>query len=278
MFNLGSGALHILGPSVLYPLSYKMQTPIPFCGTEQASSNGLPGPNTLAGERLQLRLEQCLTTVLSTKACYLPKPPRCAEASFGSKSLDRTLQFQPAPQSEPFRPNLNDSLMCPEGNDNNIIEELSSKDAVCGDCGLVPGDRIIDTRSECRTFADNEGGYDPCRVGAVADPFLHDSQLDAITSSWDGCSDIAKELQRVQTKSATKIEIKPFKVYDDIDAMGGAIGLPKTTADMDKQVYKKMDDSEALKKRLSTQSIIAACIIIECGKQMSPERSRKFAL
>jgi transcription initiation factor TFIIB len=37
---------------------------------------------------------------------------------------------------EPFRLNLNVSLMCPECKDGmNIVEEFSSGDMVCGNCG-----------------------------------------------------------------------------------------------------------------------------------------------
>lgn len=49
----------------------------------------------------------------------------------------------------------------------NIIEDYSNGDVVCATCGLVLGPRIIDTRSEWRTFAnDDGGGDDPSRVGA----------------------------------------------------------------------------------------------------------------
>ena len=48
----------------------------------------------------------------------------------------------------------------------NIIEDFRSGDVVCGNCGLVLGPRIIDTRSEWRTFSnDDGGGDDPSRVG-----------------------------------------------------------------------------------------------------------------
>jgi transcription initiation factor TFIIB len=42
-------------------------------------------------------------------------------------------------------------LICPECRDQqpNIEEEFSSGDLVCRGCGLVLGDRIVDTRSEC---------------------------------------------------------------------------------------------------------------------------------
>jgi hypothetical protein len=42
--------------------------------------------------------------------------------------------------------------MCPEcaPNKPEIIEEFGSGDLVCGGCGLVLGDKIVDTRSEWR--------------------------------------------------------------------------------------------------------------------------------
>lgn len=42
-------------------------------------------------------------------------------------------------------------LICPECQEDppDLIEEYSSGDLVCATCGLVVGDKIVDTRSEC---------------------------------------------------------------------------------------------------------------------------------
>ena len=55
-------------------------------------------------------------------------------------------------QQPTFAPDLAVRLVCPECRDPNpnIVEEFSSGDLVCGTCGLVLGDRIVDTRSEWR--------------------------------------------------------------------------------------------------------------------------------
>ncbi len=52
-----------------------------------------------------------------------------------------------------FLPNLNVRLICPDCQVDppNLTEEFSSGDLVCADCGLVVGDRIVDTRSECES-------------------------------------------------------------------------------------------------------------------------------
>jgi hypothetical protein len=51
-----------------------------------------------------------------------------------------------------FAPDLSVRLVCPDCRDPNpnIVEEFSSGDLVCGGCGLVLGDRVVDTRSECK--------------------------------------------------------------------------------------------------------------------------------
>lgn len=57
-------------------------------------------------------------------------------------------------QKQSFGPDLSVRLICPECRDPNpnIIEEFGSGDLVCGSCGLVLGDRVVDTRSECESF------------------------------------------------------------------------------------------------------------------------------
>lgn len=59
---------------------------------------------------------------------------------------------QEKPQQPTFGPDLAVRLICPHCLDPNpnLIEEFSSGDLVCGTCGLVLGDRVIDTRSEWR--------------------------------------------------------------------------------------------------------------------------------
>ena len=56
------------------------------------------------------------------------------------------------PHHPTYGPDLAVRLICPECRDPNpnIVEEFGSGDLVCGNCGLILGDRIVDTRSEWR--------------------------------------------------------------------------------------------------------------------------------
>ena len=56
------------------------------------------------------------------------------------------------PEQPHYGPDLAVRLICPDCRDPNpnIVEEFGSGDLVCGTCGLVLGDRVVDTRSEWR--------------------------------------------------------------------------------------------------------------------------------
>ncbi|CAG8724180.1 10511_t:CDS:2, partial [Funneliformis mosseae] len=137
-----------------------------------------------------------------------------------------------------FRPDLNISLICPECRNSqaNLIEEYSSGDIVCGDCGLVLADRIIDTRSEWRTY--NGGDNDPPRVGAAADPLLKDSALNKIISSKG-----RKGLTRTHIKATTsEFDMTLKHAFSEIEALCG---------------LKKLRDLLELSKRTDDLSLLS---------------------
>lgn len=71
---------------------------------------------------------------------------------FPLAQLQQQQQQQQKVQQPQFGPDLAVRLICPECRDPtpSIEEEFSSGDLVCRSCGLVLGDRIVDTRSEWR--------------------------------------------------------------------------------------------------------------------------------
>src|SRR5437763_15289645 len=112
-------------------------------------------------------------------------------------------RLQPTAEQGPkaILPDLNIRLVCPDCKNPvpNIVEEFANGDIVCGDCGLVLGDRIIDTRPEWRTFSDDERNSDPSRVGAAADPLLGNLALNTAISSTGGTNN--KILNRTHIKA-----------------------------------------------------------------------------
>ncbi|KAI6095419.1 cyclin-like protein [Pisolithus croceorrhizus] len=181
-------------------------------------------------------------------------------------------------QQPTYGPDLAVRLICPDCRDPNpnIVEEYGSGDLVCGGCGLVLGDRIVDTRSEWRTFANDEGD-DPSRVGAASDPLMEGmEQLDTVISFRDGGSGVARELQRAASRSqSSRSERNLLTAFRDIGSWCDQFSLPKTISDIAKQLYKRSDEEKLLRGK-PLEAVIAACIFIACRQAHVPRTFREI--
>lgn len=161
----------------------------------------------------------------------------------------------------------------------NLVEEFASGDTVCGSCGLVLTQHLVDTRSEWRTFSnDDQGNDDPSRVGDAANPLLHGSQLQTSIGFTDG-SKAARDLTRAQGKStldktnkSLMAAYKQIGTYCDFYHMGSHI------ADTAKHLYKMTEDARLFKGK-SPEAVMAGCIFIACRQNKAPRTFREiFAL
>ncbi|MCJ1253223.1 transcription initiation factor IIB [Lignoscripta atroalba] len=187
-----------------------------------------------------------------------------------------------AKPEEPWRENLNMQMVCRECKEfpPNLVEEFSSGDMVCGTCGLVLGDRIVDTRSEWRTFSnDDQGNDDPSRVGDGANPLLNGSQLQTTISFGDGGSGRSRDLHRAQNKATHDKGTKNLlAAYKEIGALCDAWNIPKNVSDTAKHLFKMVNDAGAFRGK-SQDAIIAGCIFIACRQCKVPRTFREiFAL
>ncbi|CAK7893909.1 transcription initiation factor IIB [[Candida] anglica] len=171
---------------------------------------------------------------------------------------------------EPFMgPNLNITLTCPECKiyPPDLIERFSEGDIVCGSCGLVLSDRVVDTRSEWRTFSnDDQNGDDPSRVGDAGNPLMDTEDLSTMISYVPENTRVGRELNRAQSKSLVdKKDNALSAAYAKISQMCDGYQLPKIVQDGAKEVYKLVYDEKRLRGK-SQESIMAAAIFIGCRK------------
>lgn len=174
------------------------------------------------------------------------------------------------PIDEPFTgPNLNITLTCPECKifPPDLIERFSEGDIVCGSCGLVLSDRVVDTRSEWRTFSnDDQNGDDPSRVGDAGNPLLDTEDLSTMISYAPDNTRAGRELNRAQSKSLVDRKDNALaSAYARISQMCDGYQLPKIVQDGAKEVYKIVHDERPLRGK-SQESIMAAAIFIGCRK------------
>ena len=175
-------------------------------------------------------------------------------------------------------PNLNVRQLCPNCRKDppNIIEEYSRGDLVCGDCGTILGDRIVDTRSEWRTFAGDEGGDDPSRVGDAGNALLG-NLLETSISSQDGRTGMARDLQRAQarvasqqngTTSTASLQATFAKIAEKCDMMN----LPRNVVTRAQHIYKIADEHVHVRGPKNERSFIAAAITL-AGRGLGAERT-----
>jgi transcription initiation factor TFIIB len=186
-------------------------------------------------------------------------------------------EYQAEPQKEEWQEDLNVTLMCPDCRENppNLVEEFSSGDTVCASCGRVLADRIIDTRSEWRTFSnDDQGNDDPSRVGDAANPLLNGSQLQTEIGFGDGGLRV-RELSRAQNKSNHDKTNKTLQAaYGQISALCEASNIPKIVAETTKILFKRAEEGKIFKGK-SQDAIIAGCIFIACRQHDVPRSFRE---
>lgn len=179
---------------------------------------------------------------------------------------------------EEWSANLNITLLCPECKEDppNLVEEFSCGDVVCGTCGLVLGQHTVDTRSEWRTFSnDDSTNDDPSRVGDGANMLLNGSQLETSIAFGDGNAR-SKDLHRAQNKAThNKSNQDLMAAYKVIAAHCEAANIPKNITDISKHLFKLVDDAKAMKGK-SQDAIIAGCIFIACRQGDLPRTFREI--
>ena len=116
-------------------------------------------------------------------------------------------------------------------------------------------------RSEWRTFSNDSGGDDPSRVGGPGNPFLEGSQLDTMIA--DNSSGKAKDLNKVQSRSAMRSDRVLVNAFREIGIHCDRITLPKIVADQARHFYKIADQGKLVRGK-TNQGIIAACIYTAC--------------
>lgn len=172
-------------------------------------------------------------------------------------------------------PNLNVTLICPDCKQfpPDLIERFSEGDIICGQCGLVLSDRIVDTRSEWRTFQnDDKNTDDPSRVGDASNSLYDTEDLTTMISyapnSNSGSS--KNSLNKIQQKSL--VDKKNYALqtaYQKISELCNGYQLPKSARDAAKHLYKAVREDRLLKGK-TQDSIMAATILLGCRRADVP--------
>ncbi len=178
-----------------------------------------------------------------------------------------------------YKENLDNILMCPDCKEYppNLVEEFSSGDMVCDTCGLVVGPRIIDSRSEWRTFAnDDQGNDDPSRVGETSNSLANDEGLRTTVDMRAANGKLAGKLNIINKKSQSE------KLNNDLQegfrAISALVDMMQTNAIVGQtamHIYKLAYEHGQLKGK-PREAVIAGCIFIACRQCNVPRTFREI--
>lgn len=173
-------------------------------------------------------------------------------------------------------------VICPEcQNPNpNLEEDFAAGDVICRDCGAVLMDRLIDSRSEWRTFSNDGGGDDPSRVGGPVDTLVGEIEGEMVLESTaisDVGSGMSRDLNRMQQRATYRGgERAIIQAIQTINVLSERIGLSKLISDRAKVLFKRVEE-EKLVRGKTMDAVIAACLYIACRQEKVPRTFREIS-
>eukprot|EP01135_Chromosphaera_perkinsii_P010475 Nk52_evm1s2137 gene=Nk52_evmTU1s2137 len=196
------------------------------------------------------------------------------------------------PMDPNFSPNeaYEQKLVCTncQNDDPDVVEDFAAGDLICGDCGLVLGDRVIDMRSEWRTFSnDNAPTKDQSRVGAGDNSLLSDEAqlatmirrapggtgVSSYTNPKKGGGGGGKWQGRALMNQQDRALIEAVKM---ISQMGDRIGLPQAIRGRASHLMKEVDGHKLVKGR-NPEGLVAACLHLACRMEGVPRTLKEIS-
>lgn len=172
-----------------------------------------------------------------------------------------------------YRPQVNVCTDC--GETENIIEDHRNGYNVCGRCGVVLGDRIIDETSEWRSFEDSHKS-DPSRVGSASNPFLDTEQLDTMISTGKGLNSYT--LSKIQMKNYMRGPKRALKNgLNLIQAFCERSFISKTIMNRAQYIFKTVESKKLLKGK-NLEGAVGACIYIACKLENAPRTFKEISV
>ncbi|KAF2110492.1 hypothetical protein BDV96DRAFT_667517 [Lophiotrema nucula] len=176
-------------------------------------------------------------------------------------------QSNKAPEYE----DLNILMICPDCQENppNLVEEYAQGEIVCGSCGRVLDDHVLDTRQEWRDYSNDYGEQeDHSRVGQAANPLYFGSQLFTEIGAFSGGAKLSKRergLARAQMMANKESDVEKANqklalAYNKINTLCQAAGFQKIVQEQACLLYKEFCSATSVKS-IHQAGLIASVIL-----------------
>jgi transcription initiation factor TFIIB len=169
---------------------------------------------------------------------------------------------------------IEEIVLCPECGSSHLSKDYSRAELVCGSCGLVLDEDIIDHGPEWRAF-DSEQREKRARTGAPMTYTIHDKGLSTVIG-WKNRDSYGKAIptrnraqiyrlrkweRRIRISNATERSLAI--ALSELDRMASGMGLPRTVRETAAMIYRKAALKKLVRGR-SIEGVTAAALYAAC--------------
>ena len=176
---------------------------------------------------------------------------------------------------------------CPECGSLNLVHDYDTGETVCGDCGLVLYEQMMDKGPEWRAFTQEEKAS-RSRVGVPTSYSVHDKGLSTAISQVDRDAfgrklPLSTRLQmwrlrkwQIRSRVHSSIDRNLAQAMAELDRLSDKVYIPPPTKEKAAVTYRKALDKGLVRGR-SIAAIAAAALYAACRGSGTPRTLREIA-
>src|SRR5450759_4581340 len=176
---------------------------------------------------------------------------------------------------------------CPECGSENLVHDYDTGETVCGDCGLVVYEQMMDKGPEWRAFTQEEK-TSRSRVGTPTSYSVHDKGLSTTISQVDRDAlgrklPLATRLQmwrlrkwQIRSRVHSSSDRNLAQAMAELERLSGKVYIPPPIKEKAAVIYRKALDKHLVRGR-SINSIVAAALYAACRGSGTPRTLREIA-
>ena len=176
---------------------------------------------------------------------------------------------------------------CPECGSTNLIHDYDTGETVCGDCGLVINEQMMDKGPEWRAFTQEEKAS-RSRVGVPTSYSVHDKGLSTAISQIDRDAfgrklPLRTRLQmwrlrkwQIRSRVHSSIDRNLAQAMAELDRLSDKVYIPSPIKEKAAVIYRKALDKGLVRGR-SIAAIAAAALYAACRGSGTPRTLREIA-
>lgn len=176
---------------------------------------------------------------------------------------------------------------CPECGSKNLIQDYDSGETVCGECGLVLSEQMMDKGPEWRAFTQEEKAS-RSRVGVPTSYSVHDKGLSTAISQIDRDAfgrklPLSTRLQmwrlrkwQIRSRVHSSIDRNLAQAMAELDRLSDKVYIPSPIKEKAAVIYRKALDRGLVRGR-SIAAIAAAALYAACRGSGTPRTLREIS-